>query len=373
MAENDSSRSPTVNRRAFLAAGAATTAALAGCTGSGEGDGTVTGSSASSSEVLRVSTWSGANTDVFKNVIKPRYEDRTGNTLEVVGNWSGIVPKVRQSPEDDPPFDVTVGGGRINYRGNQGDLWEPVRYDNLSNSGAIKDRLMGSQAAETAVPVAYGVHAYVYNEDATTWTPETWADMVSEEASNVTLASGFWLKNLMMAAVIDDSEPLAREVYDRDNADELFDILRDIPVSTFYEGAQDLWTTLEQGLANVGHYFFAYGLAKARSTETMNIGVTVPEQTTGYTDYYHVVRGSGKRETAEGFLDFLISPEMQTAYADEFGLGMANAETEYPDVTAENVPTANEELGNVAFRDFARVAKYSSDLNEEYRQLVQNN
>lgn len=359
----ESGRRLPVSRRAFIATGATAATGLAGCVG-GSGSG---------NDVLRVSTWSGTNKTVFENVIKPKYEEETGNTLEVVGNWSGIVSKIRQSPADDPPFDVTVGGSRINYRGNQDDLWEPVRYDNLENSDQIKDRLMQPQAAKTAAPVAYGVHAYVYNKDATTWTPETWGDIVSDEASNVTLASGFWLKNLMMAAVIDDSEPLAQEVYDRENADGLFDIIRDAPTVTFYEGAQDLWTKLNQGIANVGHYFLAYGLAKAASSEELNIGVTVPPETTGYTDYYHVVRGSGKRETAEEFLDFLIDPELQTAYAEEFTLGMANAETKYPEQAQERLPTTNDELGTVGFRDFAKVAEYSSELNEQYQQLVQNN
>ncbi len=359
-----SGRRLSVSRRAFLATGAATATTLAGCVGDSGSDG---------SDVLRVSTWSGTNKAVFEDVIKPKYESETGNTLEVVGNWSGIVPKIRQSPDDNPPFDVTVGGSRINYRGNQDDLWAPVRYDNLDNSDQLKDQLMQYEAAGTAVPVAYGVHAYVYDEDAITWTPETWSDIVSDQASNVTLPSGFWLKNLMMAAVIDDSEPLAQEVYDRQNADELFDIIRDVPTASFYEGAQDLWTTLNQGIANVGHYFFAYGLAKAAASEEMNIGVTVPPKTTGYIDYYHVVRGSGKRETAEEFLDFLVSSEMQTTYAEAFNLGMANTDTEYPEQTREKLPTSNDELGSVGFRDFARVAEYSSDLNEQYRELVQNN
>ncbi|SDE87162.1 extracellular solute-binding protein [Halorientalis regularis] len=358
----ESGRRSLVSRRAFLATGAATATALAGCVGSGGG-----------SDTLRVSTWSGTNKTVFENVVKPKYEDETGNSLEVVGNWSGIVPKVRQSPEDSPPFDVTIGGSRITYRGNQDDLWEPVRYDNLSNSDKLKDRLMQYEAAKTAVPVSYGVHAYVYNKDATTWTPETWSDIVSDEASNVTLSSAFWLKNLMMAAVIDDSEPLAQEVYDRQNADALFDLIEEVPTTSFYQGAQDLWTKLNQGIANVGHYFFAYGLAKAASSDKLNIGVTVPPKTTGYIDYYHVVRGSGKREMAEEFLDFLISSELQTAYAKEFNLGMSNTNTEYPEQTREQLPTSNDELGDVGFRDFARVADYSSELNKRYRKLVQNN
>jgi spermidine/putrescine transport system substrate-binding protein len=99
----------------------------------------------------------------------------------------------------------------------------------------------------------------------------------------------------------------------------------------------------------------------------------VPDPTTGYTDYYQIVRGTDKRDVAEEFLDFLISPETQTAYANEFNLGMANEETEYPDLTAENLPTTNDELQRVAFQNFPRVAEYAGDVEERFRELVRDN
>ncbi|MEF8820253.1 MAG: extracellular solute-binding protein [Haloferacaceae archaeon] len=348
-----------LDRRSFLAAaGSATTVGLAGCAGG-------------STERLRVSTWSGTNETVFREVIKPRYEEETGNRLEVTGNWQGILSKIRQSPADDPPFDVTVGVGRTNYRGQQEDLWRPVSYDSLSNAAGIKPRLREFQMAEVGVPVAYGVHAYVYNEDTVTWDPQTWGDVRSSEAENLALPSDFWLKLFMMAAITMDDEPLADEVYDRGYTDALLDVIGSVPVSTFYQGTQQLWTALSEGLADVGHYFFAYGLRKARTTDDLNIGVTVPPQTSGYIDYYHVVRGTDRPETAEGFLDFLLDPEVQTAYAQEFNLGMSHADAEYPDATAESVPTTNDELDELAFQNFARVADYSADLSGRFRALVQ--
>lgn len=361
MPEDGTSHSGTVDRRAFLAAGgAAAAAALSGCAGQ-----------ASTNETLRVSAWSGTNETVFKEVIKPRYEDETGNTLEVTGNWQGILSKVRQSPADDPPFDVTVGVGRTHYRGQQDGLWEPIEYDNLSNAGGIKPRLLDFPMAETGVPVAYGVHAYVYNEDTVSWNPQSWADVRSSEAKNLALPSDFWLKLFMMAALLMDDEPLADEVYDRAYTDDLLSVIGSVPVSTFYQGTQQLWTSLSQGLASVGHYFFAYGLKKAQTTDDMNIGVTVPQPTTGYIDYYQIVRGTDKRETATEFIDFLLDPETQSAYAGEFNLGMSHAEAEYPDVTEENLPTTNDQLQEVAFQNFARVAEYSGDLSDRFRELVQ--
>ncbi|MFB6250183.1 MAG: extracellular solute-binding protein [Halobellus sp.] len=364
MTDRETDVSSRITRRGLLAAGGAATTALSGCTG---------GTGSTGGDTLRVSAWSGTNETVFREVIKPRYEDQTGNTLEVTGNWQGILSKIRQSPADDPPFDVTVGVGRTNYRGQQDDLWEPVNYDDLSNAGGIKPNLREYQMAETGVPVAYGVHAYVYNEATATWDPESWSDVQSPEAENLALPSDFWLKLFMMAALLSDDEPLADEVYDRQYLDGLLETIEGLPVSTFYQGTQQLWTALNEGLADVGHYFFAYGLQKARTTDEFDIGVTVPEPTTGYIDYYQVVRGTDRREQAREFIDFLLDPETQSAYAAEFNLGFSHEETEYPETTAENLPTTNEGLQEVAFQNFARVAEFSGEMNERFRAFVQDN
>ncbi|RLM53844.1 extracellular solute-binding protein [Halobellus sp. Atlit-31R] len=364
MAEYTGSKRSSLGRRSFLAATGTAAIGLSGCLG---------GSSGSSGETLRVSVWSGTNETVFREVVVPRYEERTGNTLEITGNWQGILSKIRQSPPDDPPFDVTVGVGRTVHRGAQDDLWEPVNYDNLSNAGGIKPQLRQFPMAETGVPVAYGVHAYVYNEDTISWNPTEWADLRSSEAQNVALPSDFWLKLFMMAAFTMDDEPLADEVYDRAYTDALLDVIESLPVSTFYQGTQQLWTALSQGLADVGHYFFAYGLKKAQTTDEYNIGVTVPPETSGYIDYYQIVRGTQKKALAEEFIDFLLDPEIQSAYAAEFNLGMSHRDADYPDLTAENLPTTNEDLQDVAFQNFAGVADYSSDLSDRFRALVQDN
>lgn len=177
----------------------------------------------------------------------------------------------------------------------------------------------------------------------------------------------------MMVALPQDDEPMASKVYDRQYMDSLLNTIKSLPVSTFYQGSQQLWTALDEWLADVDHYFFAYGLKCAQTTEQYPIGVTVPEPTTGYIDYYQLVRGTDKVNMGHEFIDFLLDPETQTRYAEEFNLGFSHEETTYPDATAEKLPTTNDELDNVALRNFADVADFSSELNERFRSFVQNN
>lgn len=371
----------------MLAGSAALLTGLAGCAGSDanqaggdsgdDSDGTDDGSeaatgtptgTASGSETLTVSVWSGTYADTFRETVKPRYEDATGNTLEVVGNWSGILSKIRSAPADDPPYDISIGGPRVHYRGAQDDLWQPVRYDNLSHDDAIKPRLMEYKQAENAVPVNYGLEVYVYEASRVDGVPETWAGITDGAVENVALSGFNYSHPLMMAAIVLEDEPLIEEVYDDAYHDRLFELLASVDVTKFYSGSQDMWTAMTQGIADVGQYYYAYSLEKDRSTDDLDIGVHVPDRTVGYVDYYQVVRGAD-RTLAEEFLDFLLREPVQTAFAQEFNVGMANAEVSYPERSREELPTTNEELGQVAFMKPERIAEFDAELEERYAQL----
>jgi len=356
-ADGDSRR---LSRRSFLAGttATATVAGLAGCVDS----------LTSGSNSLTVSVWSGTYADTFEKAVKPAYEDETGNTLEVVGNWSGLLSKIRSAPEDDPPYDITIGGPRVHYRGAQDDLWQPVRYDNLSNDGAVKPRLMNYEQSADAVPVNYGLEAYVYDESRVEAAPETWAGVVEDDVENVALSGFNFSHPLMMAAIVADDEPLIGEVYDQSYHDELFAFLDEIDTTEFYSGSQEMWTSMREGVADIGQYYFAYSVEKDRTTEDMDIGVSIPDTTVGYVDYYQVVRGAD-RGVAEEFLDFLLGADVQTEFAQEFNVGMANEEVSYPELSREQLPITNDELNQVAFMRPERIAEFESDLEEQYLQL----
>ncbi len=358
-------RTGRVGRREFLAAGSAATAlAAAGCVGGGSGGDTLT-----------VSTWSGTNENIFRETIKPRYEDRTGNELEVVGNWNNILGQLRQSPSDDPPFDLTIGSVRDHYLGEQDDLWEPVREENVPNVEAVKPALLETTQSGSSVPVDYGVMGYAYDEDAVASEPETWTDLVAEGTpEKFALPATYFLNAMIMAAIVTDEAPGAGELYseaDRD-IDAIFETMSEMPVAKFYQGAQDLWTSMQEGVANAGQYFYAYSLAKADETSEMNIGVHVPDRTLGYVDHYQVARGTSNRQQAEEFINFLLREEIQTEYAEAFNLGMANENADHPDRTAEAVPIENDEFDEVVLKTYYQIAEAAPNLDERFKEFQTN-
>lgn len=375
-------RSRHVSRRKFITAGGAIgVAGLAGCTGGGGDstpgsgsdstpDGATSGETESDApfrnKTLRLSTWSGANATVFEEEIKPIYEERTGGTLEVVPGWSEILANIRSAPADDPPYDLTVVGDRQHYIGLQSDLWEPVDYGNLENGDVIKPEIQREDPI--SVPLAYGVMCYAYDETAIDWQPGEWADLTSE-AEDVALPGSYWTNSMQMAAIVSDAQPFDDELYNPEGHDAVFETLRSIDTSKFYTGAQDMWTAIDQGVSTLGQYFFAYSLKKSQAAESSDIGLHVPDQTTGYVDDYHLVRGTDRRAMAEDFLDFMLSAEMQSTFAESFNMGMVNPDAEYPEATRENVPLSNEALKDVSFLEWADVSEYAEDLNERFKEL----
>ena len=363
----DSETQESASRRGLLTALGAGVAATSGCMGGGDGatTGTVESSSPFRNQTLRVSTWSGTNATVFKEEIKPAYEERTGGTLEIIPGWSEILAKIRAAPADDPPYDLTVTGDRQHYLGVQSDLWEPIDVSGLDNSERIKPRLLRDDPI--SVPVAYGVMCHAYDESAVDQELGPWADLTTK-ASDVALPGSYWSNAMQMGAIVSEAQTFDQELYGPDGHDAIFEVLREIDTATYYSGAQDMWTSIREGVATTGQYFYAYSRKKAETAE-MPIGLSVPEQTTGYIDDYHAVRGTQRTEMAADFLDFMLEPETQTTYAESFNMGMATTGVEYPEATEANVPLTNEELNDVSFMEWADVAEYSQQLTERFNQL----
>jgi spermidine/putrescine transport system substrate-binding protein len=349
-----------VGRREFLAAGGtAATLAAAGCVGGGDGG------------PLTVSTWSGANEEVFRETIRPMYEERTGNDLEVVGSWTNILGQLRQSPSDDPPFDLTVGSSRDHYLGTQDELWEPIRYENVPNAETIKPAVQGNLDSDLGVPVAYGIMGYAYDADAVDFQLESWRDLTAEDVDlDFALPGAYFFNAVIMSAIAADEAPMAEEMYDEDQRDAIFDTLSEMPVAKFYEGAEDMWTSMSGGIADTGQYFYAYSRRRDENDPELNVGFHVPDRTLGYVDHYQVARGSSNRQQAEEFIDFLLDEEVQTAYAEAFNLGMANENADHPEATREEVPIENDELDEgIVFKQYSRVAEVAPDLDERFKRF----
>lgn len=361
----ESKRPSRVNRRRFLATSAVSVAGLAGCLGGGGGDssptdtpepkgGTATGTPKDEKpfegETLKAAVWSGGEYWMggFNDEIVPRFEEKTGATVELSTVWAEIVPKIKAAPEDNPPWDVTVGDAYVGYYGEQADLWKKVRYENISNFGDVYQYLKDFRSHEYGVPVSGMPMAILYRSDSD-FKPSSWAEFATQEGREAkTAQEGSWYAYPgHIAAYAMDDLPQSDEMYDEQYHEAVFDTLNDFNVELWYEGGAEFREALRNGVIEASTYYMNTH-RDAQDSDVM--GFDYPDEgSIWYWDHYRVVRGTDKRLLAEKWIDHLLDPEIQTLSAELQYNAAANkkADLSLP-ILKENYPQSNSEWDDKA-------------------------
>lgn len=386
MSTDNSGRSSTrpakmLDRRTFLATSAIT--ALAGCLGGdgqGNGDtppsstskvtGTTTPSKPFEGKTLRVATWGGIGAESHKKVMKPKWEEETGATLKIIGDWSGFIAKIKSAPADDPPFDLTVADGNLLFQGVSNDLFLPIRYDNITRWDQVWDGFKNepSRSNEYGVPTEAGLMAMPYRKDAIDWEPNAWADLLEHTDVRFGMDGGFFVYPLQIAAIASDAKPDDDELYDDGAHDAAFQTLKDFDVEQWATTGSDMWKWMRQGLVDVGQWYFASSFNHSQE-EGSRIGMVVPEVTSGYLDHYSVVRGTDNRELAEHWIDYRLREDICSEIAKSLPVVYANKNTTYPEAMQQYIPTTNEGVKSLQFPDFDYLGDYFDQFSERFKKL----
>ena len=351
-----------IGRRGFLAAsGAGTAAAFAGClTGDEGGEG--------GDDTLRVAVWSGPYTDRFREIAADPFEEETGMTVEVLPRWSEIISQIRAAPADDPPYDVTITDGYFYHQGRADELLLPVRYDNVPNIDEVFPYLREFRTNEYGVPVDGDAISLAYLTDAISDSDfEEWSDLTG--IPNLTMEGGFYVYPLQVGAIMADEYEGDGELYDEETHDVVFDKLRELDVTRWYDSGADAWEFMRQGIADAAQYYGFNTAYDAAEEQDLDLEVHTPEITGGFFNHYCVVRGTDHRDAAEEFLNHLLAPETQTRWSKNSGEILSTGNTEYPDHVTELIPTTKEEIQNVHFPDWEQLDQFSGDLSERFEEL----
>lgn len=350
-----------MGRRAFLASSVATTA-LAGCIGGGGGQDSFKG------ETLRVMVWSGTYKTKFEDTVAKMYEKETGADLEILGGWADILSKIRASPKNKPPFDVTVLTGEDFNRAINGNLIQEVRYDNVPNADNIYPYLMDFRNTKYGVPIDGGPMAIVYTDELG-WEPKSFKDFTTQRAQKANLAmegSGFEYP-LHLSAIAADDLKGAKEVYDDSKRESAWNALNNFDINSWYSGGAKFWQQLRNDVADLGQWYTGSGWAEVSKNDNWNMHF--PDETVAYYDTYNVVRGTNKRDMAEDFLNFLASAEVQTEWAKESPNLMSNKDTTYPEPFDKWYPQTNEAYSKVATFDWEYLMPKADKLTERFKKF----
>lgn len=399
MADNNSSEgrsasgenSGRLGRRTFLyTSGAASVAALAGCTGntettptdestptesSGGGGGTSTTSKTSKpfeGEKLKAAVWSGEGVDDWRNELVPPFEEKTGAEVEIVPVWAEITSKIKSAPKDDPPFDVTVGDGYVHLYGVQGDLFQKVRYENIPNFEDVYQYLKDFRPHEYGVPTSGMPMTILYREDQP-FKPTSWAQFGSQAGQQAKLGmEGSWYAYpAHISALTMDQLPKAGEMYDEQYHQDVFDTLQSWDVNKWYGGGAEFWEALRNGVVDAAQYYM--NTHKTAQKEE-NIGFAYPEDgSVWYWDHHHVVRGTDHRRLAEEWINHILDPEIQSKYADLIYIAPANKKaTLERKILKDNYPQSNSEWEEKAvFFDVPYLSSHYQTFTDMFKRVKQ--
>lgn len=351
----------SISRRKYLTTVAGSSAFVAGCTSTG----------GSSDETLRVALWSGGYTKTFDDVIKPMFEEEKGVTLETVPKWSEIIAEIRAAPKDNPPYDVTVTDNYYYWAARNGGLLEKLRHDNVPNLTQVYPYLRNFATTEYGAPIDADPMTIVY-KDKLGWEPKRWDDLLDDRAKNVAMEGGFYPYSLLAGAIMVEPTSRGKILYDKQYHDKIFETLREIDISMWYGGGQEMWTGMREGVVDMAQYYYSFAKsATMKSDRNPAVSQSLPDITPGYFDYYCVVRGTDKRDLGEQFINFMLRKDVQTKWAKNYDIALANKNATYPDEVGNELPNSNEEYKKIAFPDFSELSQFQDKLVNRWNTLKQ--
>ncbi|WP_254522195.1 extracellular solute-binding protein [Natrinema caseinilyticum] len=329
------------------------------------------GSGSDSSGPLRVATWSGPYTDRFRNKIKKPYEEETGNKIQCIPGYSEILSKIQSAPEDNPPYDLAVADDYFYFQGTQSGLFAEVDHDNIPNYDDVFPVLkeIRSDGHKYGVPVEGNPNAIAYSDDLES--PPTKFAHFAESNRNlkISLSDGFYIYPLQTGAIVADDVEGTGELYDEQYHDAPFNAIGEMNVTKWFTSGAQIWELFRNDIINTAQYYWATAAYQARTNDSLNLNVVVPDVTGGYFDDYCLVRGSDKKEQAEEFLNFLLRADIQTKWSETSWEIKSNKNAEYPEFVAETIPTTNEELKGLQLPDWGYLSDYNSDFSERMKTL----
>ncbi len=324
-----------------------------------------------STDQLRVMVWSGNYADHFQDSVVPLYEDEYDVEIDVHRGWDEILTDINNAPDDDPPFDVTVAEGNFYYYGQQDDLFEPIREENVPNADELIDFYTEIRDPEYGMPVDGAPCTIIHREDMDI-DPDSWGDLSSDavqDGSGIGVDTGFWWYPLYAAALGMDDEEGAGEMHDEDLHDDVLEEVEGWEVDSWASSGEDIWQAFENGTIDVAQWY--YDQTENVIDDYDGLTHTMPEQTTGWINNWCVVSGTDRRDEAEQFINFLMDAEVQSEWSEEAPLTFSNQNVDYADGMEEDLPTTTEEAENIAFPDWEYLSDYDDDLSDEISSIQQ--
>ncbi|MGE4276759.1 MAG: ABC transporter substrate-binding protein [Lawsonibacter sp.] len=325
---------------------------------SGSGSGSASGALPYAGQTLVVQVWGGTYEETLRNYVIPSFEEKTGATVEVV---SGAAPLSQLATEgDNASIDVLHVDTFEVVQGTNMGVLEPLDVSKLENAPDLYDEAF---MYDTAVVTNWGTYGIVYRADLVKSEPTSWLDLWDPAYADGKIG----MIDYSMGGGLEFLEAISRiqgtHIEDTANWDNLFDKLQSLKgnIGIYASQHADLESALSSGdiVASVETNGRAIGLMK----EGYDVKFCQPKEgSIAMTSLAAISSGSTKKDLAYLFVNELLSPEAQKAYAENNYYAPSNSKTVIDAELQGYMPYGQEQVSNLAYMDSAALENVKADL-----------
>lgn len=352
---------------------AAMTLSLAAC-GGGQSSGSTSGSNSGNTsvkgseglpyagETLVVQVWGGTYEETLRNHVIPSFESKTGAKVEVV---SGAAPLAQLATEgSNVSIDVLHVDTFEVVQGTDMGVLETLDASKIENA---KDLYQEAFMYDTAVVTNWGTYGLVYRADLVEKEPTSWLDLwdsayAGGKAGMIDYSMGGGMEFLEAVSRIQGSH-----IEDTSNWDKLFNELQSLKgnIGIYASQHADLESALSSGeiVISVETNGRAIGLMK----EGYDVKFCQPKEgSIAMTSLAAISSGSTKKDLAYLFVNELLAPEGQKAYAENNYYAPSNSKTVIDEELQDYMPYGQEQVSSLIYMDSAALESVKPALIERW-------
>jgi len=311
---------------------------------------------------LNVLSYGGPWNEVQEKTVLDRFRRETGFTVTLGSQPVNSVAPI-MAARDNPVYDLVWMPAEDHAALSAAGMLMPLDYANIPHA---KDLYEGS-AMPDGVVTSFAAVALVYNTEKIKTPPKSWADMWNPAyKGHVVLGDlphSYGMSFLVMAAKLNGGGET--------NIEPGFQKLKELKpsISGFYKNSGVAAQMFQQGTAWLGPWY--HGRAKYMADRGVPLDYVIPQEgAPPYISVIGVVRGSKNKAIAEKYIDMVLQPEPQTAWAQIIGAGPANKTVQLDPALAKTVPYGEEQIKKLVKLDWGMILKNQDGWIERWQREI---
>jgi putative spermidine/putrescine transport system substrate-binding protein len=298
-----------------------------------------------------VNTYGGRWERFWRTQLLPKFEPMLGRPVKLdIGLGNSWVSTFRAAGKDKPPFDVLMTNERYAVILRDEGLFAPMPAAKVPNLADLYP--LARYKDEMAVTGIVSPIGIAYRTDLVKAPPKTWRELWDPKYKG---QLGFYSVNnslsvmfLMLAGKL-----FGKDAYDLDTGFKKLAELKPFPQVDFSGAMAPLLT---QGQVAIAPIDFAEAVALQQ--KGVPIGTVVPEDGVLMFDQsFNVAANAADKEASYKYIDFMLSPEVQTLLAKEFFTAPTNRKVKVPDELQAAIPVSGDGMSKIMTFDWQFVSK----------------